>query len=94
MLAPLVASNPLRFHAGGGPLDHGLGGILNFFATHECTSRCRGLLRPAAADDADMERRRARLRAKAGSQAYRLDGPADADADRADPTERPKGRHR
>merc|ERR1711924_138902 len=35
----------------GGCLDHGESGILNFFATHECTSRCKDLLRPRVSEE-------------------------------------------
>ena len=76
----------------GGSLDHGLHGILNFFASHECTSRCKGLLRPKEATEDELARRREKLQTKPGG--HRLDKPPDPDDRRPDPAARPSGRHR
>ena len=76
----------------GGSLDHGLHGILNFFASHECTSPCKGLLRPKEATEDELARRREKLQTKPGG--HRLDKAPDPDDRRPDPAARPSGRHR
>lgn len=73
----------------GGPLDHGSDGILNFFATHECTSRCKRLPKPIVEDD-ELRRRRERLKNKPGGRW--MDKPPDDDV--VDPSVRPSARHR
>jgi hypothetical protein len=76
----------------GGPLDHGHHGVLNFFASHECTNRCKHLLKPKDATDDELKRRKELLQAKPGG--HRLDRGPDADDDARDPAAKPSGRHR
>ena len=65
----------------GGCLDHGEGGILNFFATHECTSRCKELLRPRVSE-AELQKRRDKVSKRPGG--WRMEkGDSDDEADRS-----------
>ena len=64
----------------------------NFFASHECTNRCKHLLKPKDATDDELKRRKELLQAKPGG--HRLDRGPDADDDARDPAAKPSGRHR
>ena len=42
-------------------LDHGKNGVLNFFATHVCTSVCSGFRTPPFAHASDLDKRRQKI---------------------------------
>mmetsp|Transcript_3377 Transcript_3377/g.10211 ORF Transcript_3377/g.10211 Transcript_3377/m.10211 type:complete len:467 (-) Transcript_3377:125-1525(-) len=49
----------------GGPLDHGVDGIHDFFSTHECTRRCSRLLKPKDLSDGEIIARRFKITGRA-----------------------------
>ena len=69
----------------GGCLDHGESGILNFFATHECTSRCKDLLRPRVSEE-ELKKRRDRVAKRPGG--WRMEK-GDSDEEEKDPASKP-----
>ena len=69
----------------GGCLDHGESGILNFFATHECTSRCKDLLRPRVSEE-ELRKRRDRVAKRPGG--WRM-AKGDSDEEEKDPASKP-----
>ena len=60
-------------------------GILNFFATHECTSRCKDLLRPRVSEE-ELRKRRDRVAKRPGG--WRM-AKGDSDEEEKDPASKP-----